>query len=89
MSAEKVKGSDKLLRLEIDLKEEKRQLVAGIANNYSPEEMEGKTIIVLYNLEPKKLMGIESQGMLLAASGREGPVILSPDKEVDPGTSIT
>ncbi len=90
LSAERVEGSEKLLRLEIDLGAEKRQLLAGIGKKYVPEELVGKTIAVVANLEPKTMMGLESQGMLLAAHGEDGsPVLLIPDNETPPGSAIS
>jgi methionine--tRNA ligase beta chain len=89
LEAEKVEGSEKLLKLIVDLGSEKRQLVAGIARYYKPEDLIGKEIVVVVNLEPKKLMGIESQGMLLAADIEGEPVILIPEKEVPPGVKIS
>lgn len=86
--AEKIAGVDKLLKLEVDLGFEKRQIVAGIAQFYSAESLIGREIIVVANLEPKIIMGLESQGMLLAANSEQGPVILIPEKEVNPGTKI-
>ena len=88
--AERVEGSDKLLRIEIELGEEKpRQIVAGIGKAYSPEELLGRNIIVLRNLEPRMLMGLESNGMLLAARDAEGvPVLLQTGREVPPGMKI-
>jgi methionine--tRNA ligase beta chain len=88
LEVEKVEGSEKLLKLIVDLGNEKRQLVAGIAKYYKPEDLIGKEIVVVANLEPKKIMGIESQGMLLAADVNGEPVILIPEKEVPPGTKI-
>jgi len=88
LDAKKVEGSEKLLKLIVDLGNEKRQLVAGIAKYYRPEDLIGKEIVVVANLEPKNLMGIESQGMLLAADVKGEPVILIPEKEVPPGTKI-
>jgi methionine--tRNA ligase beta chain len=88
IEAEKIEKSEKLLKLIVDLGDEKRQLVAGIAKYYRPEDLIGKEIVVVANLEPKKLMGIESQGMLLAANVDGKPVILIPEKEVPPGTKI-
>jgi len=73
----------------VDLGDEKRQLVAGIAKYYKLEDLIGKEIVVVANLEPKKLMGIESQGMLLAANVDGKPVILIPEKEVPPGTIVS
>ena len=86
--AEKIEGTDKLLKLKVDLGKEKRQLVAGIAKFYQPEDLVGKEIVVVANLEPKILRGIESQGMLLAADVEGRPVILKPDEEVPPGTEV-
>ncbi len=89
LEAERVEGSDKLLKLKIDIGEENpRQLVAGIGKIYSPEDMIGREIIVVANLEPRMLLGLESQGMLLAANDG-GPVLLRPDREVPPGSPIS
>jgi len=88
VEAEKVEGTDKLLKLKVDLGAEKRQLVAGIAQFYQPEDLIGKEIVVVVNLEPRILKGIESQGMLLAADVEGRPILLRPDKEVPPGTKI-
>jgi methionine--tRNA ligase beta chain len=88
LKAEKIKGSEKLLKLIVDLGNEERQLIAGIGKYYRPEDLIGKEIVVVVNLEPKKIMGIESQGMLLAADKEGEPVILIPEKEVLPGTKI-
>jgi len=89
LSAQKVKGADKLLKLEVDIGKEKRQLVAGIAQYYEPEELINKQIPVLVNLEPRKIRGVESQGMLLAAVEGKAPILLHPDKEVSPGSLIS
>src|SRR5262249_56535333 len=76
--AEKVKGADKLLRLEVDLGTETRQIVAGIAKAYAPEKLIGRKIVIVANLQPRKLRGLESNGMLLAASvGEEGAPVLA------------
>lgn len=88
LTAEKVAGSDKLLKLEVDLGSEKRQIVAGIGKAYNPEDLMGKQIIIVANLEPRLLMGLESQGMVLAANSEAGPVLIIPDKEVVPGTEL-
>jgi methionine--tRNA ligase beta chain len=88
LEVKKVEGSEKLLKLIVDLGNEKKQLVAGIAKYYKTEDLIGKEIVVIANLEPKKIMGIESQGMLLAADVNGEPVILIPEKEVPPGTKI-
>jgi methionyl-tRNA synthetase len=88
--AEKVKGADKLLRLEVDLGTEVRQIVAGIAKAYEPEQLIGRKVVIVANLAPRKLRGLESNGMILAASlGDEGlPSLLSPDQDVPPGTKV-
>ncbi len=77
------------MKLQITVGDEKRQIVAGIAEKYSPEELVGKTIVVVANLEPAKLMGIESQGMLLAVNDEKGIVTLvSPDSEAGSGLEV-
>ncbi len=86
--AENIKGSDKLLRLIVDLGTEERQIVAGIAQTHDPEKLIGRKIVVLANLEPAKLFGVESRGMLLAADLDDTAVLLTPEKEVEPGTKI-
>ncbi len=89
LAAERVAGADKLLKLEVDLGDQKRQLVAGVAEEYSPEDIIGKKIPMLVNLEPKKIRGIESQGMILAAIDQEGkPVLMHPDRDVPAGSKV-
>ncbi len=88
LEAEKVEGADKLLKLKVSLGEEERQIVAGIAQHYAPEELVGKHIVVVANLKPAKLRGIESQGMLLAASDEETVSILTPLKGVKVGSKV-
>lgn len=90
IDARKVEGAEKLLQLEVDLGTEKRQIVAGIARHYSPEELVGKEIVVVANLQPARLRGIVSQGMLLAAVSQDGDkvVVLTPDKEIEPGAKV-
>jgi len=76
--AEKVKGADKLLRLEVDLGTETRQIVAGIAQAYDPEKLIGRKVVIVANLAPRKLRGLESQGMIVAASyGDDGVPVLA------------
>jgi len=87
-SAKKIEGADKLLELAVDIGDEKRKLVAGIALQYRPEDLEGKSIPVLVNLEPRKIRGVESQGMILAADVEGKPVLIVPDSEVPAGTRI-
>ncbi len=85
---EEVTGTKKLIKLIVDSGKEKRTLVAGLQGYYSPEQLIGKTIIVLANLEPKRIRGIESQGMLLAAIENGKPVLLTTDKPVSPGCPV-
>lgn len=87
-AAEKVEGADKLLKLQIDLGTETRQIVAGIAKHYTPESLVGKKIVVVANLKPAKLRGIESNGMLLAASNAESVVILTTEKDLPAGSKV-
>lgn len=90
VEAERVEGSRKLVRLVVDLGNERRQLVAGIAEQYDPQDLVGKQIVVVANLQPRKFMGIDSQGMLLAAVVGEGkPVLLTPEERVPPGTPVS
>ena len=89
LEAERVEGAKKLLKLKVDFGEEKREIVAGIAEHYKPEELAGKTIILLTNLKPARIRGIESNGMLLAASEGGNLVILTTDKEIKPGAKIS
>ena len=79
LEAERIEGSDKLLRLRIEVGGENRVLVAGIARHYAPEEVVGKTIIIVANLKPAKIRGVESQGMLLAAGSGESLTLLTAD----------
>ena len=88
ISAEKIEGADKLLKLQIDLGNEKRQIVAGIAQHYPPEELVGRKIVVVINLKPVKIRGVESNGMLLAASDANVISILTPTKDVAVGSKI-
>jgi methionyl-tRNA synthetase len=85
---EEVPQANKLYKLTISLGDETRTLAAGLAEHYKPEELEGKRIVVLANLEPKKLRGVMSEGMLLAAVEGKEVSILTPDKEIKPGSKI-
>ncbi len=88
--AEQVPKSKKLVRLMVDLGEtDLRQLVAGIAERYEAADLVGRQIVVVANLKPAKLMGVESQGMLLAANLEGAPFLLAPDEEVPPGTVVS
>ncbi|SHE28308.1 methionyl-tRNA synthetase [Thermoanaerobacter uzonensis DSM 18761] len=89
LEAEKVEGSDKLIKMKLKVGEETRQIVGGIARHYTPEELVGKKIIIVYNLEPKKLKSIESQGMLLAASTEGKMSLLTVDRDIESGAKIS
>lgn len=88
LSAEKVEGSDKLLKLEVDFGSEKRQIIAGIAQFYAPEALIGKECPFAYNLASRTLKGLESQGMILCPSDDGSPVLMHPDKEIKPGSTV-
>lgn len=89
-AAERVEGSEKLLKLHLDVGElGARQIVAGVGKAYTPEELVGTQIVIVANLEPRALMGHESNGMLLAArDGEEVPVLLRPQRAVPAGSNI-
>ena len=89
-TAERVEGSSKLLKLQVDLGEAApRQILSGIGTQYEPDALVGRQVVAITNLDPRMMMGLESQGMLLAASGADGAIaLLSVDKEVAPGSSI-
>ena len=91
LEAVRQEGSDKLLRLSVDLGEEKpRTIMAGIGKEYSPEDLIKKQIIVVANLEHRSLMGIESEGMLLATHGKKGePILVKPSKKVPTGSRLS
>jgi len=86
LEAEKVKKSKKLIQLKVDIGTETRQVLAGIAESYEPEDLVGRTVIIVANLKPVKLMGIESQGMVLAASN-DGKIMLAGFDQ-EPGQGI-
>lgn len=88
LEAEKVAGADKLLKLQIDIGSEKRQIVAGIAEHYQPEQVKGKKIVVVVNLKPAKIRGVESDGMLLAAKKGAKLCLVVPDDDMPAGASI-
>ena len=91
INAEKVENADKLLKLQLKIGDEERQIVAGIAKYYTTEELIGKKIVVVYNLKPVKLRGVESNGMLLAASNedRSKVIFLTPEKDIEDGSRIS
>ena len=88
VSAERVEKSEKLVKLKVDIGTETRQVVAGIGKSYTPEELTGKTIVIVANLKPAKLMGIESQGMLLAGSTADTLAVVTFDRELKPGSRV-
>ena len=87
LTAEPVEGADRLLKLQVDLGTEKRQVVAGIAEHYTPDALVGKQVIVVANLEPATIRGIESQGMILAGSG-DSVVLATLEEEMPLGTQV-
>jgi len=89
-ACEKVEKADKLLKLTIDLGTETRTIVSGIALHYQAEEMVGKQVVVVINLAPRKMKGIESQGMILTAEDKDGKLrLLKPEETVSPGSSVS
>ncbi len=91
IKAEAVEKSDKLVKLQVDLGDQQRQIVAGIRKSYAPEDLVGRRIIVVANLKPAKLMGVPSEGMLLAATNAAGEIVLlttDPDRAAEPGCPI-
>lgn len=88
VSAERIPETEKLIKLEVDLGEETRQLVAGIAGFVKLDSLVGKELPVLVNLAPRKLRGVESQGMILAVDVNGEPVLLHPERGVPPGSTV-
>ncbi len=89
LAAERVPKSSKLLKLQVDTGLDQRTIVAGIAEAYEPEALVGRTVVIVFNLKPAKLMGVESNGMVLAASPEGGkPMVLSFENPPPPGTRV-
>jgi methionyl-tRNA synthetase len=88
VEADKIEGADKLLKLQVDLGSEKRQIVAGIALHYAPESLINKTVVVVVNLKPAKLRGVVSEGMLLAASAGDDLQLVSVEGDLPPGSTV-
>lgn len=88
LQAEKVEGADKLLKLKLEMGSEVRQVVSGIAKSYTPEELVGKYVIIVANLKPVKLRGIESQGMILAAANEKELILATIGREMETGTKV-
>lgn len=87
LSADYIEGSEKLLKLEVELGTEKRQILSGIKQWYLPQDLVGKKVLIVANLEPRKMMGLESQGMILAveSTAQEKPVLLELNDSVNTG----
>lgn len=88
IKAEEIEGADKLYKLTLELGDEMRTIAAGIKQHYSTEELIGKTIIIVANLEPRTLRGVESHGMLLAADGKDKPILLTTSEECESDKEI-
>lgn len=88
VEAERIPGSNKLLKLQVLIGDERRQVVAGIGTKYRPEALIGKTVIIVANLQPATLMGVESRGMILAAGGQEVAALATFLEEIEPGIMI-
>ena len=89
IEAEKVEGSSKIIKTTVDLGEEKRQILAGIGKFYPPEVLINKIVIVVANLSPKKIMGMDSEGMILAVKDDNNLSLLGVDKEIKIGSKIS
>lgn len=89
LEAEAVPNADKLLKLKIDLGNSQRELVAGVALSYKPEELVGKNILILANLQPRKIRGVVSNGMILCAQDSDKLSILLPERDVPPGSTVS
>ena len=88
ISAERVENTDNLLKCMIEIGDVKRQIITGIGKHYTPEELVGKTIVVVENLKPARIKGLMSEGMLLAVDDKEGIILLTTDKPVSSGAII-
>jgi methionyl-tRNA synthetase len=89
IEAEKVPKSEKLLKLKVKLDNEERQVIAGIAKSYTPETIIGKKVVIVANLQPAKLMGLESEGMILAVETKDGTLeVLNVPESVNNGTRV-
>jgi len=88
IEAERIEGTDKLLKLKVDFGDEKRQIVSGIAEFYKPEQLINKEFPFVVNLEPRTIRGVESQGMILAIGTGDKIVLLKPQKKVPAGAGV-
>ena len=88
VGAETVEDADRLLKLRVDLGREQRQVIAGIAQSYEPEDLIGKQVVLVANLKPAKIRGLESQGMLLAAVSKKKLSLITLDKSIPNGAKV-
>jgi methionine--tRNA ligase beta chain len=89
LEAQEVEGSEKLIKLTVDLGEESpRTILTGMKTWYNTDHFKGRQLVFITNLEPRMMMGMESQGMIMATDSEDGPVLLQPEKEVPPGSKI-
>lgn len=88
LSCEPIEGSEKLLKLEVDFGDEKRQILSGIAKYYAPDDLIGKQTIFVTNLEPRTMMGLESQGMLLASGTEDKVILFEPSEKLPNGSKL-
>jgi methionine--tRNA ligase beta chain len=86
--AERITSSKKLVKLKVDIGNETREVVAGVAEFYSPDDLKDKNLVLLVNLEPKKVMGVQSQGMILAADVGGRPYVIFADPSIPPGSKV-
>ncbi|WXG43383.1 MAG: methionine--tRNA ligase subunit beta [Promethearchaeati archaeon SRVP18_Atabeyarchaeia-1] len=86
--AERIASSKKLVKLKVDIGNETREIVAGVAEFYSPEDLQDKNLIILTNLEPRKVMGVQSQGMILAADVSGRPYVIFAEPSIPPGAKV-
>jgi methionyl-tRNA synthetase len=90
IAAENVEKSNKLIKIKVSLGDGEKTILSGIRNQYTAEELVGKKIIIIDNLKPAKFMGLESQGMLLAAQDKDGKLaLLTVDKDIEEGSSVS
>ena len=88
VEAEQHPNADKLIVMQVDMGDEKRQIVGGLRDWYAPEDLVGKEVVLVTNLEPATLRGVESNGMLLAAEGGGDVAVLKPDRPLPPGSKV-
>lgn len=89
ISAERVENSEKLLKISAEIGEEKKQIIAGIGKFYSPEDLIGKTVVAIVNLEPRMIVGLESQAMILAGKSEDDLSLIIPEKDLPFGIKLS